>query len=353
MIEPVAARLGISNSNIFANTLLFDRDGAFADHLRSEPTSRAGGKAKVVAELKASRGYKTVVMIGDGATDMEARDIPGGADAFIGFGGIAVREAVREGADWFVDDFGLLTDQVKGLSAALARSPTVAILANLPPVTRRRDWPRALVDSDVTILEVPLRGDEAQMLESVRILAEAVGERAIVGAGTVLDVIQVREVKAAGARLIVAPNVDAAVIGAAKAHGLLLYTGSLLRRLRPCLLAALAPTRSNGFQPTAPRRECSRRCAQSCQRRCRFLEWVALMRITWMHGGPRARVALGLAVRSGSRVYRPRRWPKGRGGLSRRSMTRGTAARRGRGRTMGGMLWCLERICSLRSSRMS
>ena len=63
------------------------------------------------------------------------------------------------------------------------------------------------------------------MLESVRILAEAVGERAIVGAGTVLDVIQVREVKAAGARLIVAPNVDAAVIGAAKAHGLLCMPG--------------------------------------------------------------------------------------------------------------------------------
>ena len=224
MIEPVAARLGISNSNIFANTLLFDRDGAFADHLRSEPTSRAGGKAKVVAELKASRGYKTVVMIGDGATDMEARDIPGGADAFIGFGGIAVREAVREGADWFVDDFGLLTEQVKGLSAALARSPTVAILANLPP-SRAAEIGRALVDSGVTILEVPLRGDEAQMLESVRILAEAVGERAIVGAGTVLDVIQVREVKAAGARLIVAPNVDAAVIGAAKAHGLLCIPG--------------------------------------------------------------------------------------------------------------------------------
>ena len=127
---------------------MFDRDGAFADHLRSEPTSRAGGKAKVVAELKASRGYKTVVMIGDGATDMEARDIPGGADAFIGFGGIAVREAVREGADWFVDDFALLTDQVKGLSAALARSPTVAILANY----RQHAPPRLASLSSIPVL---------------------------------------------------------------------------------------------------------------------------------------------------------------------------------------------------------
>ena len=46
-----------------------------------------GGKAKVVADLKAKHGYKTVVMVGDGATDMEARDVEGGADAFIGFAG--------------------------------------------------------------------------------------------------------------------------------------------------------------------------------------------------------------------------------------------------------------------------
>ena len=64
-----------------------------------------GGKAKVVADLKAKHGYKTVVMVGDGATDMEARDVEGGADAFIGFGGIQVRDKVKAGADWFVMDF--------------------------------------------------------------------------------------------------------------------------------------------------------------------------------------------------------------------------------------------------------
>lgn len=58
-------------------------------------------------------GYKTVVMIGDGATDMEARDIEGGADAFIGFGGIAVREKVKAGADWFVMSFEDLIEDLK------------------------------------------------------------------------------------------------------------------------------------------------------------------------------------------------------------------------------------------------
>jgi len=105
MIEPIAAQVGVDKERIFANTLLFEADGSFKSHLDSEPTSRAGGKAKVVADLKAAHGYKTVVMVGDGATDMEARDIPGGADAFIGFGGIAVREKVEKGADWFVTDF--------------------------------------------------------------------------------------------------------------------------------------------------------------------------------------------------------------------------------------------------------
>ena len=52
-------------------------------------------------------------MVGDGATDMEARDLPGGADAFIGFGGVVQREAVREGADWFVYDFDEMREVLK------------------------------------------------------------------------------------------------------------------------------------------------------------------------------------------------------------------------------------------------
>merc|ERR1719183_2548309 len=113
MIEPVAAQCNVAKEDIYANTFLFDADGAFAGHKESEPTSRAGGKAKVVADLKAAHGYTTVVMIGDGATDMEARDVPGGADAFIGFGGIAVREKVKAGADWFVMDFDELIATLK------------------------------------------------------------------------------------------------------------------------------------------------------------------------------------------------------------------------------------------------
>jgi len=113
MIEPVAEMCNVAKDDIYANTLLFEADGTFKSHLDSEPTSRAGGKAKVVADLKAQHGYETVVMVGDGATDMEARDIEGGADAFIGFGGIAVREKVQKGADWFVMSFDPVIDALK------------------------------------------------------------------------------------------------------------------------------------------------------------------------------------------------------------------------------------------------
>ena len=104
MIAPVAAAVGVAAEDVFANTLTFDADGSFRGHDPGEPTSRAGGKARVVAELKARHGFGKVVMIGDGATDLEARQ-PGAAAAFIGFGGNQRRQRVQEAADWFVDDF--------------------------------------------------------------------------------------------------------------------------------------------------------------------------------------------------------------------------------------------------------
>ena len=46
--------------------------GAYAGFDTSEPTSESGGKPRVVKLLKEKFGHKSLVMIGDGATDMEA-----------------------------------------------------------------------------------------------------------------------------------------------------------------------------------------------------------------------------------------------------------------------------------------
>jgi len=52
--------------------------------------------------LKKRHNFRTVAMVGDGATDLEARPP---ADLFVGFGGIMERQVVREGADIFVKEF--------------------------------------------------------------------------------------------------------------------------------------------------------------------------------------------------------------------------------------------------------
>jgi phosphoserine phosphatase len=56
--------------------------GEYGGFDESQPTSRTGGKPTVVAEIK--KKHKTVVMIGDGATDMEASP-PAVSDSFLLF----------------------------------------------------------------------------------------------------------------------------------------------------------------------------------------------------------------------------------------------------------------------------
>ncbi|KAJ3675562.1 hypothetical protein LUZ60_004604 [Juncus effusus] len=104
MIEPVAIALGIPIENIYANNLLFDNNGEFLGFDASEPTSRSGGKALAVQNLRKAHNYRTLVMIGDGATDLEAK-MPGGADLFICYAGVQMREAVARKADWIVFNF--------------------------------------------------------------------------------------------------------------------------------------------------------------------------------------------------------------------------------------------------------
>uniref|UniRef100_A0A2P2K378 phosphoserine phosphatase n=1 Tax=Rhizophora mucronata TaxID=61149 RepID=A0A2P2K378_RHIMU len=104
MINPVASMLGIPPENIFANQLLFGSSGEFLGFDENEPTSRSRGKANAVQQIRKVHGYKALVMIGDGATDLEARK-PGGADLFICYAGVQLREAVAAKADWLVLNF--------------------------------------------------------------------------------------------------------------------------------------------------------------------------------------------------------------------------------------------------------
>lgn len=55
--------------------------GEYAGFDENQPTAASGGKAKVIEYLKKESGFKTVVHVGDGATDLETNSV---ADLFIG-----------------------------------------------------------------------------------------------------------------------------------------------------------------------------------------------------------------------------------------------------------------------------
>lgn len=106
--------------------------------------------------------------------------------------------------------------------AFFAAMPLVAILRGLTPETAD-DIGDVLVDAGFTLIEVPL--NSPRPLESIARLAKRLEGRALVGAGTVLDVASVAAVAAAGGTLIVSPNTNTAVIAAAAARGLIAVPG--------------------------------------------------------------------------------------------------------------------------------
>ena len=101
-ILPLAEFLGLPQAHVHAVDIYFDEDGNYRDYDRYSPLAKTGGKAQIAAKL-ARQG--SLAMIGDGKTDMEAKQ----AGAFvIGFGGVADRAIVRELADVFIEGNSLL-----------------------------------------------------------------------------------------------------------------------------------------------------------------------------------------------------------------------------------------------------
>jgi len=110
IIEPIAKDLNIPTSNVIANKLKFFYDGEYAGFCEQQPTSRSGGKGCAVRNLKEKHGYETVVMVGDGMTDWEAAPP---AELFIGFGGNAYRNEVKNRSKWYVTDFRDLVNELR------------------------------------------------------------------------------------------------------------------------------------------------------------------------------------------------------------------------------------------------
>lgn len=140
LILPVADLLEIPRENIYANRFVYMADDAVLDatskeyipQIRvrgfdpSQPTSKEGGKPEAIRQIRAKKPLHTVVMIGDGITDLEAVQETGGADLFVGYGGVVERQKVKESADVWVTDYQELIDKLPRLKVAMVGSGAFA-----------------------------------------------------------------------------------------------------------------------------------------------------------------------------------------------------------------------------------
>lgn len=102
-ILPLARHLGVDDDHVHAVDVYFHDDGSYKGFDQTSPLAKSFGKAEVCAKL--CNGGATLAIVGDGKTDMEAKQ----AGAYtIGFGGVAERAVVKELADVYVAGASLL-----------------------------------------------------------------------------------------------------------------------------------------------------------------------------------------------------------------------------------------------------
>jgi phosphoserine phosphatase len=101
-VSVLAEALGIPSSHVCAVEIYLDAEGKYAGFDVTSPLIRSDGKAAICSRLGQQHG--PVAIVGDGVTDLAAR--AGGAYV-VGFGGVARRQVVAEGADCFIADTSL------------------------------------------------------------------------------------------------------------------------------------------------------------------------------------------------------------------------------------------------------
>lgn len=104
----------------------------------------------------------------------------------------------------------------------LDQCPLIAIIRGVSPADAEAIGD-AIQQGGIRIIEVPLNSPDP--LKSIELLARKFGDSMLVGAGTVLSVGEVEEVRAAGGRIVVSPNTNVDVIAATARAGLVSSPG--------------------------------------------------------------------------------------------------------------------------------
>lgn len=98
----LALHLGVELGDLHAVDIRFDAGGAYVGFDTKSPLTTAAGKRDVIADLPLER---PVLMAGDGATDVAAREV---VDCFVAYTGFVTREAVVRQANASVSSFDAL-----------------------------------------------------------------------------------------------------------------------------------------------------------------------------------------------------------------------------------------------------
>lgn len=102
----LALQLGVDLTDLHAVDIRFDALGAYDGFDSASPLTTSDGKKVLLERLAIAR---PALMVGDGATDLAARDA---VDAFAAFTGFVARESVVERADVVLDSFPKLAQMV-------------------------------------------------------------------------------------------------------------------------------------------------------------------------------------------------------------------------------------------------
>ncbi len=136
-IDAVGAELGLSPRDVAGVEVYHDDRGEYDDFDAASPLARAFGKRDLLRVWRSELGG-AFMMVGDGATDLEAADA---ADVFVAYAGVVERPAVLAEADVVVR------------SASLAPILPLALAGEAPRLARNR----ALFEKGLELLEPEYR----------------------------------------------------------------------------------------------------------------------------------------------------------------------------------------------------